>query len=43
MGAERVVALGHNQGRLDALVNQFGTRVRPVLLSEEETILRRFC
>jgi alcohol dehydrogenase len=37
MGAERVVAPGRNQDRLDALVNQFGARVSPVLLSEDET------
>jgi alcohol dehydrogenase len=38
MGAERVVALGRNQGRLDALVNQFAARVSPILLSEDESI-----
>ncbi len=36
MGAERVVAPGRNQGRLDALVNHCGARVRPVLLSDDE-------
>lgn len=41
MGVERVVALGRDLGRLDALVNQFGARVRPVLLSEEETSNRK--
>lgn len=41
MGVECVVALGRDPGRLDALVNQFGARVRPVLLSEEETINRK--
>lgn len=37
MGVERVVALGRNQGKLDALVHQFGARVCPVLLSDDET------
>jgi len=36
MGVERVVAPGRDQGRLDALVNQLGERVRPVLLSDDE-------
>jgi alcohol dehydrogenase len=36
MGVERVVALGRNQDRLEALVQHFGERVRPVLLSEDE-------
>ncbi len=36
MGAERVVAPGRNKSRLDALVNQLGERVRPVLLSNDE-------
>lgn len=41
MGVERVVALGRHQGRLDDLVNRFGARVRPVLLSDNETISRK--
>ncbi len=36
MGVERVVAPGRNKNRLDALVNQLGERVRPVLLSDDE-------
>ena len=36
MGVERVVAPGRNQDRLDVLVNHFGERVRPVLLSDDE-------
>ncbi len=36
MGVERVVAPGRNKDRLDALVNQLGERVRPVLLSDDE-------
>ena len=44
MGVERVVAPGRNQGRLDALVNQLGERVRPVLLSDDEASNReRHC
>jgi alcohol dehydrogenase len=41
MGAERVVAPGRNQAILDALVNRFGERVRPVLLSEDEDTNRK--
>jgi alcohol dehydrogenase len=41
MGVECVVAPGRNQATLDALVRQFGPRVRPVLLSEDETANRR--
>ncbi len=41
MGAERVVAPGRNQDSLDALVNQFGARICPVLLSEDETLNRK--
>lgn len=41
MGAERVIAPGRNQNSLDALVNRFGARVRPVLLSEDEAIYRQ--
>ncbi|GAC1363502.1 MAG: zinc-binding alcohol dehydrogenase family protein [Ktedonobacteraceae bacterium] len=41
MGVERVVALGRNQGRLDALVNYLGERVRPVLLSDDEALNRK--
>ena len=37
MGVERVIAPGRNQDRLDDLVNKLGTRVRPVLLSDDET------
>ncbi len=37
MGVERVVAPGRNQDRLDALVSQLGERVRPVLLTDDET------
>ena len=37
MGVERVVAPGRNQESLDALANQFGARIRPVLLSKDET------
>ncbi len=36
MGVERVVAPGRNQKSLDTLVNKLGTRVRPVLLSDDE-------
>jgi alcohol dehydrogenase len=36
MGAARVVAPGRNEQALKALVRQFGSRVRPVLLSEDE-------
>jgi len=41
MGVERVVALGRNQSMLDALVSHFGERVRPVLLSDDETLNRK--
>jgi alcohol dehydrogenase len=41
MGAEKVVALGRNQKMLDALVEQFGERVRPVQLSDDEAINSR--
>ncbi len=37
MGVERVVAPGRNQKSLDALVNKLGKRVRPVLLTDDET------
>lgn len=37
MGAARVIAPGRNEQALSALVRQFGSRVRPVLLSEDET------
>ncbi|GHO71345.1 alcohol dehydrogenase [Ktedonobacter sp. SOSP1-52] len=37
MGAARVVALGRNEQALNTLVRQFGSRVRPVLLSADET------
>ncbi len=40
MGVEKVVAPGRKQERLDALVRHFGTRVRPVLLTEDETLNR---
>ncbi len=36
MSAARVVAPGRNEQALKALVRQFGSRVRPVLLSENE-------
>ncbi len=35
MGAARVIAPGRNEQTLNALVRQFGSRVRPVLLSED--------
>jgi alcohol dehydrogenase len=38
MGAARVVAPGRNEQALNALVRQFGSRVHPVLLSEEKAI-----
>jgi len=38
MGVERVIAPGRKQRDLDALVKQFGSRVSPVLLSEDETL-----
>lgn len=38
LGAECVVAPGRNQEKLNALVNLFGARVRPVLLTEDETL-----
>ncbi len=41
MGVERVVAPGRNQARLDVLVNHFGERVRPVLLSDDEASNRK--
>ncbi len=41
MGVERVVALGQNQARLDALVHHFGERVRPVQLSDDETLNKK--
>ena len=37
MGAARVVAPGRNEQTLNNLVRHFGPRVRPVLLSEDET------
>ncbi|GHO90437.1 alcohol dehydrogenase [Reticulibacter mediterranei] len=37
MGAARVVAPGRNEQTLNNLVRRFGPRVRPVLLSEDET------
>lgn len=40
MGVERVIAPGRNQARLDALVRQLGERVRPVLLTDDETLNR---
>jgi alcohol dehydrogenase len=36
MGAARVIAPGRNQRVLDTLVSLFGSRVRPVLLSEDD-------
>lgn len=36
MGAARVVAPGRNEQALNTLVRQFGPRVRPVLLSEDD-------
>jgi alcohol dehydrogenase len=36
MGAARVVASGRNEQALNTLVHQFGSRVRPVLLSTDE-------
>lgn len=36
MGAARVVASGRNEQALNRLVHQFGSRVRPVLLSADE-------
>lgn len=43
MGAARVVAPGRNEQALNTLVRQFGSRVRPVLLSEDEaTNSKRF-
>ena len=41
MGVERVVAPGRNQARLNVLVNHFGERVRPVLLSDDEASNRK--
>jgi alcohol dehydrogenase len=41
MGVERVVAPGRNQARLNVLVNHFGERVRPVLLSDNEASNRK--
>ncbi len=41
MGVERVVAPGRNKDRLDVLVNYFGERVRPVLLSDDEASNRK--
>jgi alcohol dehydrogenase len=41
MGVECVVAPGRNGDTLDALVRQFGPRIRPVLLSDDETANRR--
>ena len=41
MGVERVVAPGRNQDRLDALVHKLGERVRPVLLTDDETLNRK--
>jgi alcohol dehydrogenase len=41
MGVERVVAPGRNKDRLDILVNHFGERVRPVLLSDNEASNRQ--
>ncbi len=38
MGAARVVAPGRNEQALNALVRLFGSRVRPVLLSEDEAL-----
>ncbi len=38
MGVERVIAPGRNQDRLAALVQHFGARVHPVLLSDNETL-----
>lgn len=41
MGAARVVAPGRNEQALNTLVRQFGPRVRPVLLSEDEAVERK--
>ena len=41
MGVERVVAPGRNKDRLNVLVNHFGARVRPVLLSDDEASNRQ--
>jgi alcohol dehydrogenase len=38
MGAVRVIAPGRSERGLNTLVNQFGERVRPVLLSGDEAI-----
>jgi alcohol dehydrogenase len=38
MGAARVIAPGRNKQALNTLVSFFGSRVRPVLLSEDEAI-----
>jgi alcohol dehydrogenase len=43
MGAARVIAPGRNEKAINNLVNLFGSRVRPVLLSEDEaTNSKRF-
>ncbi|MBA2678535.1 MAG: zinc-binding dehydrogenase, partial [Ktedonobacteraceae bacterium] len=38
MGAARVIAPGRNERMLNTLVNHFGERVRPVLLSEDDVL-----